>query len=49
MSSQTDVDTKTQEQKAYENLQRFRKCSNTDIDYKTELEKALEERYESTD
>lgn len=49
VSSQTDMDTKTQEQKAYENLQRFRKCSNTDIDYKTELEKALEERYEGTD
>lgn len=49
LSAQTGMDGKTKEQKAYENLQRFRKCSNTDADYKAELTKALEEKYESAD
>lgn len=49
LSTQIDMDVKTKEQKAYENLQRFRKCSSTDVDYKAELTKALEEKYEGAD
>lgn len=37
------------EQKAYENLQRFRKCSDVELDYKAELARAVEERYASID
>ena len=37
------------EQKAYENLQRFRKCNDVEIDYKKELAKAREEKYANID
>ena len=42
-------DTKAVEQKAYEKLQAFRKCSDVDIDYKAELRRALEEKYARAD
>ncbi len=35
----------TREQKAYENLQRYRKCSDVEIDYKAELVQVLGEKY----
>ncbi len=35
----------TKEQKAYENLQRYRKCSDVEIDYKAELAQAFEKKY----
>lgn len=35
----------TSEQKAYENLQRFRKCSDVEVNYKAELAQAREEKY----
>lgn len=41
--------TKTVGQKAYENLQRLRKCSDQDIDYKAKLRQVLEEKYEGVD
>ena len=37
----------TNAQKAYQNLQKFRRRGTEDRDYKTELYAALEERYES--
>lgn len=37
------------EQKAYENLQCFRKCGDADIDYKAELQQVLEGKYEGAD
>ena len=37
------------EQKAYENLQRFRKCNDVEIDYKAELLQALEDKYDGID
>lgn len=40
-------DSMTLEQKAYEDLQQFRRCSDVEIDYKEELAQALEEKYES--
>ncbi len=33
------------EQRAYENLQRYRKCSDVEIDYKAELVQVLKEKY----
>ena len=36
-------------QKAYQELQRYRKSSLVDRDYKSELAEALEEKYESLD
>ena len=36
---------KTLEQMAYEDLQKFRRCSEVDIDYKAELAQAREEKY----
>ncbi len=43
------MEVSTMEQKAYENLQRFRKCSDVEIDYKAELMQALEDKYEGID
>ena len=40
---------KTPEQKALEDLQRFRKQSDLEIDYKAELAKAREEKYADID
>lgn len=45
LASQAARGEKTMEQEAYENLQRYRKCSDTDIDYKAELAEALEKKY----
>ena len=42
-------DSMTVEQRAYEDLQQFRKCSDVEIDYKKELEQALEEKYAGID
>lgn len=39
----------TNSQKAYENLQRFRRRGTVDMDYKAELYSALEEKYGSAD
>ena len=39
----------TPEQRALEDLQRFRKRSDVEIDYKAELTKAREEKYEGND
>lgn len=39
----------TDAQKAYENLQKFRKRGTADIDYKAERYSALEEKYGSVD
>lgn len=39
----------TASQKAYENLQKFRRRGTADIDYKEELYSALEEKYGSVD
>lgn len=36
-------------QKAYENLQKFRRRGTADMDYKAELYSALEEKYGSVD
>lgn len=49
LSSQDGKDEKTTEQKAYESLQQFRKCSDMDVDYKAELAEALEEKYAGAD
>lgn len=43
-SSQAEKITKSQ--KAYQNFQRFRKCSLAERNYKEELHAALEEKYE---
>ncbi len=43
------MEVSTAEQEAYENLQRFRKCSDVEIDYKAELMQALEDKYEGID
>ena len=40
-------DSMSVEQKAYEDLQQFRRCSDVEIDYKEELAQALEEKYAS--
>lgn len=47
-ADQKDV-TKTRSQQAYENLQRFRKCSMTERDYKKDLQEALEDKYARID
>jgi len=39
----------TDSQKAYENLQKFRRKGTVDMDYKAELYSALEEKYGSAD
>ncbi len=49
LSENTIKGTKTPEQKALENLQRFRKRSDVEIDYKAELAKAREEKYANID
>ena len=35
------------QQKAYEDLQQFRRCSDVGFDYKEKLAQALEEKYAS--
>ena len=45
LSENTVKGVTTPEQRALEDLQRFRKRSNVDIDYKAELAKAREEKY----
>ncbi len=45
LSESMEKGVKTTQQKALEDLQRFRKRSVTEIDYKTELAKAREEKY----
>lgn len=47
--SDTKVGGTTTAQKAYQNLQRFRKSGSVERDYKAELRAALEEKYESID
>ncbi len=48
LTSQAVQGAMTREQRAYENLQKFRKCSDVEIDYKAELAQALEEKYAGT-
>lgn len=40
---------KTKSQKAYQELQKYRKSSSVDRDYKTELAEALEDKYAGLD
>lgn len=47
LASETESEELTKSQKAYQNLQHFRKSSSVERDYKEELHKALEEKYES--
>ena len=49
LSENTVNGAKTSEQRALEDLQRFRKRSNVEIDYKAELAKAREEKYAGID
>ena len=49
LSENTVNGVKTPEQRALEDLQRFRKRSDVEIDYKAELAKAREERYAGID
>ena len=49
LSENTVNGVKTPEQRALEDLQRFRKRSNVEIDYKAELAKAREEKYAGID
>lgn len=49
LSENTKRDGVTQQQRALEDLQRFRKKSNVEIDYKAELAEAREEKYASFD
>lgn len=49
LSENTGNDVKTSAQRALEDLQRFRKCSDVEIDYKAELAKAREEKYAGID
>lgn len=44
-----DTSDKTTSQRAYQNLQRFRKSGSVDRDYKAELAEALEEKYANID
>ena len=44
-----DMINRMPEEKALEDLQRFRKRSNVEIDYKAELAKAREEKYAGID
>ena len=45
----TEMGVKTPQQRALEDLQRFRKRSDVEIDYKAELAKAREEKYAGID
>lgn len=45
LSENIEKGTKTTQQRALEDLQRFRKQSDVEIDYKAELAKAREEKY----
>ena len=49
LSENTVKGVKTPEQRALEDLQRFRKRSDVEIDYKAELAKAREEKYAGID
>ena len=49
LSENTVNGVKTPEQRALEDLQRFRKRSGEEIDYKAELAKAREEKYAGID
>ncbi len=49
LSENTEKGIKTPEQRALEDLKRFRKRSNVEIDYKAELAKAREEKYAGID
>ena len=49
LSENTVNGVKTPEQRALEDLQRFRKRSDEEIDYKAELTKAREEKYARID
>ena len=49
LSKNTKKDGMTLEQRALEDLQRFRKKSEIEIDYKAELAEAREEKYASID
>jgi hypothetical protein len=49
LSENMEEGVKTPQQKALEDLQRFRKRSDVEIDYKTELAKAREEKYAGID
>ena len=49
LSENTVQGVKTPEQRALEDLQRFRKRSDVEIDYKAELAKAREEKYARID
>lgn len=48
-TTSTDNEELTNSQKAYENLQRFRRRGTVDMDYKAELYSALEEKHGSAD
>lgn len=47
LASETKPEEMNKSQKAYQNLQHFRKSSPVQCDYKEELYEALEEKYES--
>ena len=49
LSEKVEEGAKTPEQRALEDLQRFRKRSNVEIDYKAELAEAREEKYANFD
>lgn len=49
LSENTQKEGMTLEQRALEDLQRFRKKSDVEIDYKAELAEAREEKYASID
>ncbi|MCH5267233.1 MAG: dihydrodipicolinate reductase [Lachnospiraceae bacterium] len=49
LSENVEKGDKTPEQRALEDLQRFRKRSDVEIDYKAELAKAREEKYANID
>lgn len=49
LSEDTEKGVKTPQQRALEDLQRFRKRSDVEIDYKAELAKAREEKYAGID
>lgn len=49
LSENTEKGVKTPQQRALEDLQRFRKRSEVEIDYKAELAKAREEKYAGID
>ena len=49
MESDTVTPMETQAQRAYQNLQKYRKSSPIERDYKAELNEALEEKYAGID